>query len=379
MNYVALTQEIPVEPDTPYRLQGFIKTNLPLDAKAYFNTEQLDADKNPVTTRRRWRSNRDHALTGHVEEWTERELSVRTGGNTSFIRIYLEVEQSKKDSQGSAWFSDLSFEKKNEKKTEYVFNGKGPAENLLNNSRFERASKRYTTFPEGWERLDSGDKGTIRLDTREKLSGAQSIQLCPDSTTEGFGHLSLTQIVPVERDQTYTLSGYIRTNLCTDAFAFLNAEQLDARKEPIPVSDLRWKDNRYSKLTGTQDWTKRQVTFKTSPTTSFVRVYLEVDHNQKPTDGSAWFDHIQLERGSVSSAYNLVENSSFEREEETESGLVKWYASSGESAIDTEEGASGGQSIQFHRLKTTDPLKQLSQVIPINQSKPAPITISGMV
>ena len=250
------------------------------------------------------------------------------------------------------------------------------AENLLTNSRFERSSANYTTFPQGWERYVEGDKGYIRLDSREKMSGTQSVQIVTNSTSTQLGCIALIQLVPVAPNETYTLSGSIRTTELTNAYALFNTHhlQITENNHLRPVQDTPWIFNEYSRLTGTHDWTKRQLTFTTGHSTSFVLVFLEVVHEQLDTRGSAWFDHIQIERGHVSTAYNLVENSSFEE------GLDNWYRNPlcEHGILDQTESLDGGQSIKFFRTKTTDPLQQLSQKIILHQSKPEPITITGL-
>ncbi|WP_052947801.1 hypothetical protein [Aneurinibacillus tyrosinisolvens] len=61
---------------------------------------------------------------------------------------------------------------------------------------------------------------------------------------------------------------------------------------------------------GTHDWTRIQTVVDNAPAnTKKIRVSVGLNAGT----GTAYFDGIQLEKGSVLSAYNLVENAGFEQ------------------------------------------------------------------
>ncbi|KZZ85772.1 hypothetical protein AS29_004060 [Bacillus sp. SJS] len=165
----------------------------------------------------------------------------------------------------------------------------------------------------------------------------------------------------------YTLSGSIKTNLLKSN-AFMNVEFLNAQK-----SSIGWADNRYSQLKANQPWTDRQVSFTTPEGTSFVRVYLEVDHKDPTASGSALFDGMHLEKGEVSSSFNPVLNSSFE------SGAANWTGSGG--SVDSTTGFDGSSSLKVVRTSTAQEVSLYKQTITIGQSAgstPFSFTLTGL-
>jgi RHS repeat-associated protein len=244
----------------------------------------------------------------------------------------------------------------------------GMADNLVINPGMERMSG---NLPQNWAKSIVGDNGAISSDTTQKKWGIRSVRVTSKSTANGLGYVAAVQEVSVQPNTTYTLSSSIKTSNLNKAYAFLNTEQLD--KNGKPVSTNRWADNRHSKRTGTQDWTERQVTFTTGATTTEVRIYLEIDHTQSTAaGGTAWFDNVQLETGVVSTRYNPLENSSFERD------FSNWSSSSGTATVDSVESFSGAKSLKMARSATTDSAMQYRQDFALNQAIAAPITITGM-
>ncbi|HEY8341568.1 MAG TPA: DNRLRE domain-containing protein [Calditerricola sp.] len=247
----------------------------------------------------------------------------------------------------------------------------GMADNRVTNPGMERVN---SGLPESWTLVTSGDSGTMAADSGQKHSGARSVRLTSQSTTSGggLGFVAAIQDIPVAPNTTYTLSGYIKTLNLNGANAFFNVYQLNANKQPVANP---WTDNRYSQLSGTHDWTLRQLTFTTGPNTAYVRIYLEVDHRSDTASGTAWFDDIQLERGEVSTGYNPLENSSFEQQ------LNFWQnvsGSGGAGSIDATQAFDGARSLKMIRAAATDPALVYRQRIDLYQSTPEPITVSGM-
>jgi RHS repeat-associated protein len=155
-----------------------------------------------------------------------------------------------------------------------------------------------------------GDQGGIERDERETRSGLCSIRLTPERESPKAtkpGWLSFAQMVaiPVKyRGKKFTLSGEIKTDQLQNAQAFFHLEGQHEQHQPIPGVMV---ENRYSSITGTHDWTSRQLTLKTSPQTVYLKVVLLVYHEKGETKGCAWFDHLQLVRDKVAPSYNPLE------------------------------------------------------------------------
>ncbi|MFC7441143.1 DNRLRE domain-containing protein [Laceyella putida] len=242
----------------------------------------------------------------------------------------------------------------------------GVGENLVINPGLERV---VSGAPEAWTVQKVNDSGSVASDSTVYYSGTQSVKITTKSTSASLGFAGATQELYVAPNTTYTLSAMIKSQGLTQAGAFLNVLQL---KEDGTYSSGGWKDNRFSRVSGTQDWTQRQVTFTTAADTVKVRIYLEVDHSSLQGVGTAWFDEVMLEAGDVSTDYNPIENSSFEE------GLAYWRTSAGTGSVDTANAFDGAQSLKMARSSATETGIQYVQYIPLNQSTPEPITVTGL-
>jgi RHS repeat-associated protein len=216
------------------------------------------------------------------------------------------------------------------------------------------------------------DSGTVSIDATDSspiLGGKQSVKVSISSSSPGteHGYMAAIQDVVVSPDTTYSLSGQIKTDNLKKGMAFFNVQFLNASGTGIGYSD-----NRYSQLTGTKNWTERQLTFKTPANTAKIRIYLEVDHKANDASGSAWFDQIQLEKNEVSSSYNPFVNSSFEKD------LGSWTGVGG--SVDTQS-FDGIKSLKFSRTSTTQADNQYKQTVVIGQKaddNPVTLTVTGL-
>ncbi|GIN88534.1 tRNA nuclease WapA [Heyndrickxia sporothermodurans] len=242
------------------------------------------------------------------------------------------------------------------------------ANNLVTNSSFEGNYNNWNVTLS----KDSGAASIVKIPEKEyqPLGGNQALKLTTTSTTEGteLGYSSLTQVIPVEPNQTYTFSADIKTVNLKNAKAFLNVQQLNGNTR------VQWNNNKYSALKGNQPWTRRQITFKTASNVNNVRLYLEIDHNHSATSGEAWFDRIQLEKADVSSSYNPVINGSFEQ------GKTGWVLASGSASIDDTEAYDGNKSVKMVRTSTTQDRIHYRQTFVLNQpiDNPKPISLTAV-
>ncbi|PLR76189.1 wall-associated protein [Bacillus sp. V3-13] len=245
-----------------------------------------------------------------------------------------------------------------------------PAANLLRNAGFESA------LNSTWLISRFNENGNITLDSNERMvqmGGSSSLLMTPQPVSAEWGYVSAIQVIPVEPNKMYTLSGWIKLNNVTNANVFFNIEMLN--EQGIPIANP-WRDNRYAQMTGTHDWTKRQLTFTTSSETRKVRVYLEMDHSGTGIGGKAWFDNVQLEEGPVSSSYNPVANSSFEYV--SNGKLENWTSVCNPPTDPLGDGFAGYSSLEMERKSTADPSCHYRQELILNQTKPQDITVTAM-
>ncbi len=166
-------------------------------------------------------------------------------------------------------------------------------ENLLKNHNME--------VDDVWHMYSgSGSTGTYGYSTDQKYLGSRSAKFYKSNTTE---YEAAFQTVNLTKGQTYTLSGYVKTSSVSvsGAGAYLYAGYFN--------SSGGYQTSRSSYLRGTNDWTKLSVTFTVPADSTSTTVYLY--YMLYASSGTAWFDCLQLEEGSVANRYNMVENSDF--------------------------------------------------------------------
>ncbi|WP_025753467.1 DNRLRE domain-containing protein [Priestia megaterium] len=247
--------------------------------------------------------------------------------------------------------------------------------NLVLNPSFEAA------LGNEWVKTTNTDEGafsTVTQSTSGSFSGDKVLSIQPkrkDGLADGtHSYLAATQVIDVLPNKTYTLSGLVKADNLKNANAFFNVEMLDSSKKHLSWGNT----NRFSQLTGSTKWKERQLTFTTSSNTSKVRIYLEVEHYKNTVSGTALFDTIQLEEGPVSSSFNIVNNSSFERDSDG------WFASNGSSSQGLskwqieDEGFSGDRSLSIERTSTDQGYVNIQQDITLNQSTARNITLTGI-
>ncbi|WP_461611878.1 DNRLRE domain-containing protein [Cytobacillus kochii] len=240
--------------------------------------------------------------------------------------------------------------------------------NLITNSSFETNLDHWTLTNS--KALGAGSLVNIPEKEYRILGGNKALKLTTVSNTTGteLGYSAYIQDIQVEPNQTYTFSADIKTANLKNSKVFLNVRQLNGS------TGVKWVSNKYSSLTGTNPWTRRQITFKTEENVDKVRLYLEIDHNHSSTAGEAWFDRVQLERSHVSSSYNPVTNGSFEQ------GKTGWVLASGSAGIVDDEAYDGDRSVKMTRTSTAQDRIHYRQTFVLNQpvDSPKPISLSAV-
>ncbi|MDD1515378.1 DNRLRE domain-containing protein [Priestia megaterium] len=246
--------------------------------------------------------------------------------------------------------------------------------NLVENASFE------ANLGSEWNKANSDDTGTFNSISDQapgSFSGQKVLSIQPHRNSglaEGKqSYVAATQTIDVQADTSYTLSGLVKGDNLKNAYAFFNVEMLDNTGRRIT-----WASNRFNKITGNTKWKERQISFKTTSETAQVKVYLEVESNTDAVSGNALFDTVQLEEGSVSSSFNIVSNSGFEK---NDTGWTKSTSTSSEGptiwAIEN-EGFSGNKSISLERSSTGQGAVNIQQDITLNQPTPRNITLTGL-
>jgi hypothetical protein len=134
----------------------------------------------------------------------------------------------------------------------------------------------------------SGSTGTHAYATDQKYLGAQSIKLVKTNTS---GYEMAGQTMSLVKGQTYTFSGYIKTDNVSSSSGgvYLQATYYDSAGAGHSV--------RSTYLTGTNEWQRYSLSFTVpaDASTATVYIYCLLIYST----GTSWFDCLQLEEGSV--------------------------------------------------------------------------------
>jgi RHS repeat-associated protein len=179
---------------------------------------------------------------------------------------------------------------------DYSTNPMSAADNLITNSSFEKG----VNWPDNWvQSTEAGKTASYAWSTASKF-GPKSVQI---SNPTGLALVSSDQLVPYEVGKKYVLSAYVKTTGTTNS-EIVKVQFLDSAGGSLGEQTA------YS-LKGNHDWTRVQAVIDSVPANT---VNMKVSVGLNAGSGIATFDAIQLEKGSVLSAYNLIDNSSFERD-----------------------------------------------------------------
>jgi YD repeat-containing protein len=191
----------------------------------------------------------------------------------------------------------------------YQTNPISVSDNLLPNSSFEYGS----TWPDFWtQAVQSGKTAQFTWATISKF-GNRSV-----SISNPTGWAIVHQLYEYTGGEPFVVSGYVKTESTTGK-AYIKIEYFDA--------SMIWLGQRSSYgLSGTHEWTRLQTVITNVPAgTVKIRISFALDAGQ----GTAYYDAIQFEKGNVVSAYNLIENSSFERYSSTIEKIPLHWSPSG--------------------------------------------------
>ncbi|WP_429960276.1 DNRLRE domain-containing protein [Enterococcus sp. AZ012] len=254
----------------------------------------------------------------------------------------------------------------------------GTGENMVKNSGFESGNTEEWYLSQDKTRA----KGSMSIDTKERapgsLSGKYAIKIHSEPANNDrktHSSTSIAQRFDVEPNTTYTLSADIKTANMKASQAFLDVWFI---KSDNQTGD-GWRNNRETAIQGNSDWVRRQVTFTTTKETRRIGIYLKNEQlANEAGSGDAWFDNVQLEKGSTHTGYNPVLNSGLE--EATGLQEIQHFSLSGTKTNLqlSDEAFSGEQGFEMTRKSGTEGNGYIAQYVSLNQQKAEPITISAL-
>ena len=151
--------------------------------------------------------------------------------------------------------------------------------NLLVNGDFENG--RF-----GWSLAD-GDGGSSEVVLAEKLAGNQALQIGVASGGDQFQHISTANTGQKMDGKSYTFMAYVKTKDIVGQGVQLRSYWIDASGAFI------WENNETSsRLAGTNDWTKLQVT-AAAPAGAY-RAVLLIAPVEKNAQGTYWIDQASI-------------------------------------------------------------------------------------
>ncbi|WP_240903755.1 DNRLRE domain-containing protein [Chengkuizengella sediminis] len=244
----------------------------------------------------------------------------------------------------------------------YMTHPMSAANNLVPNSNLEN-DENNDNWPDQWQSLiETGKTATIQWEN-ESFVGNKSISI---SDPTGWTVVQ-SEESSYNPNENYVVSGYIKTENITNEAKI---------KIDFYNSQNAWLGQTFSYgLKGTHDWTRMQAVIDDVPAnTAYIRAGLDFG----PGTGKAYFDGIQIEKGTILSAYNLVENSSFEKDTNGDHLPDNWETSNNLSVndvLDTTESLTGNTSFRITGEIGND--KFIKQTISVSGDANTPFTLSG--
>lgn len=212
----------------------------------------------------------------------------------------------------------------------------------------------------------SGASGTASFTTEDKYFGSKSLKVTKtDSSTSRYFY---NQAVNLEKGKTYTLSSYIKTNSISNntgkgAVLFVNYQNSDGSYSTVDSTPVN----------GTNNWDRYEVKFtlpsNATSTTAYIRVGIAGE------SGTAYFDSLQLEEGTIANRYNLIENSNMTYDPNNDWTPYFWSKNSYSDAYDKPLQAYGKTAFRFNGYPNK--LKNINQYIPMSGKSGDVFAIGG--
>ena len=149
----------------------------------------------------------------------------------------------------------------------------------------------------------SSPGGTFSVDSTAYWLGSKSLKIEQKGQTNPARSGAVQKLYNLTPGTTYTLSGYVKKdNVTGGSGANLYVAFFDSNNQgtgSVVNSSGLWGTN--------ADWQRLSVSFTVPANTARVEVYGGLSY----ANGTAWFDCLQLETGSIANIYNMLENSDF--------------------------------------------------------------------
>ncbi|MDV3426779.1 MAG: DNRLRE domain-containing protein, partial [Bacillota bacterium] len=150
-----------------------------------------------------------------------------------------------------------------------------------------------------WISGTDGGIGSVSYSSDTSYMGQKSLKI---NKTDNVSRSYYSEYVTLEKGKTYTFSSYVKTS------SISNSNNMGAY---IAVHYKNSSDvylaSRSEHLTGTNDWTRLQVTFTLPSDSTSTSVLFRVGLENE--SGTAYFDCMQAEDGTIANRYNILENS----------------------------------------------------------------------
>lgn len=219
-----------------------------------------------------------------------------------------------------------------------------------------------------WVAGSDGGTGTTSFSTDTSYVGNQSIKITKsDNVSKQYS----TQTASLTKGKTYTFSAYVKT---------ASVSNTNGKGALISVyyhnSAGVWQQVDSNYVNGTNDWQRLQTTFTLPTDASDGTVLTRLTLFQET--GTAYFDCMQLEEGSIANRYNLVENPDFTYGSTTP---TYWNQVTGSASSNIYTTVSGGPSYMdskvFGIAGNANELRNINQTIEVKGKKGDIFTIGG--
>jgi len=243
------------------------------------------------------------------------------------------------------------------------------ADNMLANSGFE-VDNSGDNWPDNWEQLkDTGSTANFAWSNTSKFGGKAVSISNPTSWA-----IIRSDKFDYKAGEKYIASAYVKTDNTTGTalLKFEFFDDLNNRKGEAVYS---------SEIKGTNDWIRLQSVIDSVPEGA-TKITVAVGLNAGA--GTAYFDGVQLEKGTTLAAYNLVENSSFESADSINPAMpANWVTSGNLSANDKMVQNNPGEdnvyvgTNSFQMTGEAAKNKYLKQTINLSGDENTELTLSG--
>lgn len=239
-------------------------------------------------------------------------------------------------------------------------------ENMVNNNSAE-VDANSDGWPDEWNKYwDTGSSAYFFWSTANRF-GNRSFGI---GDTTSWATIMNTRPIFYDSTKSYVLSGYIKTDGLSNKAAFIKVDCYDINGNWVG-------EVRSPMLGGTADWTRVQVllTSNNMPAGTY-KFYASA--GREAATGYSRYDGIQVEVSPVQSAYNMVENASFELDTDANNIPDKWsvYPSLGTGeGRDTTKKFAGSASHKI--IGQSGSVRSITQRLYVKGDQTSKLSLSG--